>query len=87
MSESILLNILITWLLFPFAAAFLSALLPSCARWLSLLATGSTLLVGSWAWRGGSLQLNLIGELGVELQVDQLAAPSCSSTGWWCWRC
>jgi multicomponent Na+:H+ antiporter subunit D len=75
MSEAQLLNLLITWLLFPFAAAFVAALLPSFGRWLSLLAAASTLLVGAWAWRGGSLQLNLIGELGVRLQVDQLAAP------------
>jgi multicomponent Na+:H+ antiporter subunit D len=75
MSESQLLNLLISWLLFPFAAAFVSALLPSLGRWLALLASASTVVVAGWAWRGGSLQLNLIGELGVQLQVDQLAAP------------
>jgi len=75
MSQTQLLNLLITWLLFPFGAAFVSALLPSLSRWLSLLAAATTLLVGGWAWRGGSLQLDLIGELGVQLQVDRLAAP------------
>jgi multicomponent Na+:H+ antiporter subunit D len=72
---SLLLNLLITWLLFPFGAAFVSALLPSLGRGLNLLAAASTLVVGTWAWLGGNLQLNLIGELGVQLQVDRLAAP------------
>ena len=75
MSQSQLLNVLITWLLLPFSAAFLSALLPSLARSLTLLSSLSTLLVGAWAWRGGSLDLLLIGDLGVKLQVDRLAAP------------
>lgn len=75
MSQTQLLNVLITWLVFPFGAAFVSALLPSLGRWLTLLGTASTLLVGGWAWSGGSLELNLIDELGVRLQVDRLAAP------------
>ncbi len=73
--ESLLLNLLITWLLFPFGAAFVSSLLPSLGRGLNLVAAASTLVVGAWAWLGGNLQLNLIGELGVQLQVDRLAAP------------
>jgi len=75
MSQTQLLNLLITWLLFPFGAAFVSALLPSLGRWLTLLGIATTLVVGVWAWSGSSIQLNLIGELGVQLQVDRLAAP------------
>jgi multicomponent Na+:H+ antiporter subunit D len=75
MSTQQLLNLLITWLLLPFGAAFVSALLPRLARGLALLCAATTLLVAGWAWRGGSLQLDLIGPLGVQLQVDALAAP------------
>ena len=53
MSHEPLANLLITWLLLPFAAAFLAALLPGLARWLALLSAASTLLVGAWAWQGG----------------------------------
>ncbi len=75
MSQEHLANLLISWLLLPFAAAFLAALLPALARWLALVSAASTLVVGAWAWQGGSLSLDLIGPLGVQLHVDALAAP------------
>jgi multicomponent Na+:H+ antiporter subunit D len=75
MSGQLLSNLLITWLLLPFAAAFGAALLPSLARWCALLGGITTLAVGAWAWKVGSLALDLIGPLGVQLQVDSLAAP------------
>ena len=75
MSYQPLANLLISWLLLPFAAAFLAALLPGLSRWVALLSATSTLLVGAWAWQGGSLSLDLIGDLGVLLRVDGLAAP------------
>ena len=68
-------NLLITWLLLPFVVAFLAALLPRFSPGLLLLAALSTLAVGGWALLGGSFQLDLIGELGVRLQIDALAAP------------
>jgi multicomponent Na+:H+ antiporter subunit D len=71
----LLANLLITWLLLPFAVAFLAALLPRLAPGLSLLATLTTVAVGAWALLGGSFQLDLIGELGVQLQIDAPAAP------------
>lgn len=70
-----LANLLITWLILPFALAFLAALLPRMSAWLSLLAAASTVLVGSWALLGGTLQLDLIGQLGVQLRIDGMAAP------------
>lgn len=75
MSHEPLANLLITWLLLPFAAAFLAALLPGLARLFALLSAASTLLVGAWGWQGGVLSLDLIGPLGVLLRVDGLAAP------------
>ncbi len=71
----LLANLLITWLLLPFAVAFLAALLPRLGPGLSLLAALSTVAVGLWALLGGSLPLDLIGELGVQLRIDGLAAP------------
>lgn len=75
MSGQLLSNLLITWLLLPFTAAFGAALLPSLARWCVLFSGITTLVVGAWAWLGGSLALDLIGPLGVQLRVDGLAAP------------
>lgn len=75
MSDPFLSNLLITWLLLPFAAAFLAALLPALARWCVALSGTLTLVVGAWAWQGGSQALDLIGPLGVQLRVDGLAAP------------
>lgn len=71
----VLANLLITWLIAPFALAFLAALLPRFSLWLSLLAAASTVLVGAWGLLGGSLELDLIGQLGVQLRIDALAAP------------
>ena len=68
--------LLIGWLLLPYAAAFLAALLPPLARWLALLcclATGAVAV----AIQGGALaaSLSLLGPYGVALQPDGLAAP------------
>ena len=71
----LLANLLITWLVLPFAVAFLAALLPRFGPALALLAALSTVVVGSWALLGGTFQLDLIGALGVQLQIDDLAAP------------
>jgi multicomponent Na+:H+ antiporter subunit D len=75
MSGPLLSNLVITWLLLPFAAAFGAALLPSLARWCALLSGITTFVVAAWAWQGGNLVLDLIGPLGVQLRVDGLAAP------------
>lgn len=75
MSKALLANLLITWLLLPYAAAFLGALLPRLARWFALLSGLVTLVVGAWCLMGGSAALDLIGPLGVLLRVDGLAAP------------
>lgn len=77
----LLVNLLITWLLLPFGVAFLAALLPRFAQGLSLLAALSTAGVGLWALLGGSVQLDLIGALGVQLQIDALAAPFLALNG------
>ncbi|MBE9172751.1 proton-conducting membrane transporter [Cyanobium sp. LEGE 06143] len=69
-------TLLIAWLLFPFLGAFLAALLPSLARWLTLVCAVSTTAVGvllfplSTPW-----SLELTGPLGVLLQADAQAAP------------
>ncbi|MEA5443809.1 proton-conducting transporter membrane subunit [Cyanobium gracile] len=69
-------TLLIGWLLLPFMAAFLAALLPPLARWLALaccLATGAV----AAAIDAGALpaSLHLLGPYGVVLQPDALAAP------------
>lgn len=66
----------IAWLLLPFLAAFLAALLPRLARPLILLVVASTLAM-ALAARLGWLpsELLLLGPLGVRLQVDPLASP------------
>jgi multicomponent Na+:H+ antiporter subunit D len=68
--------LLIGWLLLPYTAAFLAALLPPLARWLALvccLATGAVAI----ALQAGALpaSLSLLGPYGVALQPDALAAP------------
>ena len=68
--------LLIGWLLLPYTAAFLAALLPPLARWLALvccLATGAVAV----AIQIGALpaSLSLLGPYGVSLQPDGLAAP------------
>lgn len=75
MSNPVVANLLISWLVLPLAAAFLAALLPALARWLVCLSACLTVMVGAWAYLGGSQVLELIGPLGVELQVDSLSAP------------
>jgi multicomponent Na+:H+ antiporter subunit D len=68
--------LLIGWLLLPYTAAFLAALLPPLARWLALvccLATGAVAI----PLQAGALpaSLSLLGPYGVALQPDALAAP------------
>lgn len=66
----------IAWLLLPFLAAFLAALLPRLARPLILLVVASTLAMALAAWLGWlPSELLLLGPLGVRLQVDPLASP------------
>ncbi len=69
-------TLLIGWLLLPYTAAFLAALLPPLARWLALvccLATGAVAV----AIQAGALpaSLSLLGPYGVALQPDGLAVP------------
>jgi multicomponent Na+:H+ antiporter subunit D len=66
----------IAWLLLPFLAAFLSALLPRLARPLILLVVATTLAMALAAWLGWlPTDLLLLGPLGVRLQLDPLASP------------
>lgn len=64
----------IAWLLAPFLAAFLTALWPGAGRPLALLCALATVAMAGVAW-GGTLPLQLLGPLGVSLQIDALAAP------------
>ena len=69
-------GITIAWLLLPLLAAFLCALLPAMARvgmLFTCLATAAMALAAEQNWLPDSLQL--IGELGITLQPDGLAAP------------
>ena len=67
---------LIAWLLLPFLAAFSSALLPRLARSLALVCVLTTLAWGVWAsLPGRQVLFELIGSLGVQLQLDGVAAP------------
>jgi len=83
--------IAIGWLLLPFLAAFLSALLPVLARWLALLCCAATVFLAA-AIALGALQLGaitgealpggalpgaiaLLGPYGVSLRVDAFSAP------------
>jgi multicomponent Na+:H+ antiporter subunit D len=66
----------IAWLLLPFLAAFLAALLPRLARPLILLVVATTLAMALAAWLGWlPSELLLLGPLGVRLQLDPLASP------------
>ena len=66
----------IAWLLFPFAGAFVAALLPSTARWLALISALSTAAIGVLLFRVSCpWPLLLTGPLGVLLQFDSRAAP------------
>ncbi len=66
----------IAWLLLPFLAAFLAALLPRLARLLILSVVATTLAMALAAWLGWlPSELLLLGPLGVRLQLDPLAAP------------
>ncbi len=69
-------SLLIGWLLLPFTAAFLAALLPPLARWLALACCLATAAVAA-AIQAGALpaSLQLLGPYGVALQPDALAAP------------
>ncbi|SBO42133.1 proton-conducting transporter membrane subunit [Cyanobium sp. NIES-981] len=70
------MTLLIAWLLLPFLGAFLSALLPSTARWLALGCALATTAVGALLFNGTCPWfLQLTGPLGVLLQADALAAP------------
>jgi multicomponent Na+:H+ antiporter subunit D len=74
--QSPLIAWLIAWLLLPFLAAFSSALLPRLARGLALVCALTTLAWGLWASvPQQGLTLELIGGLGVQLQLDGVAAP------------
>ena len=64
----------IAWLLGPFVAAFLAALWPGAGRLLALVCSLATVAMAGVAW-GGTLPLQLLGPLGVSLQIDALAAP------------
>jgi multicomponent Na+:H+ antiporter subunit D len=66
----------IAWLLLPFLAAFLAALVPRLARALILLVVATTLAMALTAWQGWlPADLLLLGPLGVRLQLDPLASP------------
>ncbi len=69
-------SLLIGWLLLPFSAAFLAALVPPLARWLALACCLATAAVAA-AIQAGALpaSLHLLGPYGVVLQPDALAAP------------
>lgn len=63
-----------TWLLLPFAAAFVAALLPSLGRALVLGSSLATALVGLSQLQGAApLELEVLGPLGVALRLDGLA--------------
>jgi multicomponent Na+:H+ antiporter subunit D len=66
---------LVIWLLAPYLAAFLVALLPSLSTLLVLLCCLATGLLGAKVLlSGASLQLLLLGEHGVSLSLDPLAS-------------
>jgi multicomponent Na+:H+ antiporter subunit D len=65
---------LVIWLLGPYLAAFLVALLPALSTTLILLCSLATALLGGWAVLGGArLELRLLQEYGVSLSLDPLA--------------
>ena len=66
--------LLTIWLLVPYLAAFLAVLLPSLSHALVLLCCGSTALVGAHTLlRGADVDLQLLGDYGVNLSLDPLA--------------
>ncbi|MCP9883542.1 proton-conducting membrane transporter [Synechococcus sp. ATX 2A4] len=69
-------GMVIAWLLLPFLAAFLAAVLPPLARWLALLCCLATAAVAV-AIQLGSLPVNvdLLGAYGVALKTDAFAVP------------
>ncbi|MCP9863421.1 proton-conducting membrane transporter [Synechococcus sp. Cruz-7E5] len=69
-------DLTIAWLLLPFLAAFLAALVPRLGRPLILLVVATTLAMALAAWQGWlPSDLLLLGPFGVRLQLDQLASP------------
>ncbi|MEB3182756.1 MAG: proton-conducting transporter membrane subunit, partial [Cyanobacteriota bacterium] len=65
---------LLIWLLGPYLAAFVVALLPALSTALILLCSLATALLGGWAVLGGNrLELLLLQEYGVSLSLDPLA--------------
>jgi len=68
-------SLLITWLLAPYVAAFLAVLLPSLSHALVVLCCGATAWVGAEALIAGTTRpLQLLGEFGVPLSLEPLAA-------------
>lgn len=68
-------TLLIAWLLVPYVAAFLAVLLPSLSHALVVLCCGATAWVGAEALITGTTRpLQLLGEFGVPLSLDPLAA-------------
>lgn len=66
---------LVSWLLVPYLAAFLAALLPSLTTPLVLFCCLATGLLGAEVLlSGASLQLELLGQHGVNLSLDPLAS-------------
>lgn len=66
----------IGWLLLPFLAAFLAAVLPPLARWLALLCCLATGAVAAAIQLGGlPPAFDLLGAYGVALEPDAFAAP------------
>lgn len=62
---------LISWLLIPYLAAFIAALLPSVGPGLLLLSSLATVLVGLFPLLGeSSVPLDLLGRYGVSLNLD-----------------
>ena len=65
---------LVIWLLGPYLAAFVVALLPALSTTLILLCSLATALLGGWSLLGSRrLELQLLQEYGVSLSLDPLA--------------
>ena len=68
--------LIIAWLLLPFLAAFLSALVPLVSRWVALVCFMATAGMAAVLHLGTVPDsLLLLGSLGVQLQLDGFAAP------------
>lgn len=66
----------IAWLLLPFLAAFLAAMLPPLARWLALLCSLATTAMSVAIQLGGLPgSVELLGAYGVALNTDAFAVP------------